>query len=365
MKMKCPHCGITGKAPSSPGGRLVRCPRCTELFLLPELEEAVPSIPSSDLFAAEEVDVLSSLNEEEGQDDDYRRSESEQKDHPDHDEEDILADDSWLAGDFSDEGDVVEPEALSGLSAEEVPGGPDLFAEEINRTEEAISPDGEDEISDWSEEFDFGSEQGLESPGELKEERDDPEAASAGGGEPEELAFAEAFGEELTESFDYQELTDEMADIDENTAGLIGEESGGIENSSDYPDLSEDQVTWRDEQPEVLESADAALDEKEVVVDEEVIQEDLHEMLATTCVACDNKVGEDELYCPDCLKKKEGDTLLTPSADDDSAGSTQTEQQGKEKSFAFGKIAKWGGVVVASLVIIGLLLFLSVRMGWV
>jgi hypothetical protein len=348
MKIKCPHCGISGKAPSSPGSRLVRCPRCTELFLLPELEEAVPSILSSDLFAAEEVDVLSSLNEEEGQDDDYRRSESDQKDHLDHDEEDI-----------------VEPDALSDLSEEEVPGGPDLFAEEISRTEDTISPDGDDEISDWTEDFDLGSEQGREDPGDDKEERGDQEVASAEVSESEESAFAEAFGEELTESFDYQELTDEMADIDENIAGPIDEESGGIGNSSDYPDFSENQVTWRDEQPEVLASADAALDKKEVVVEEEAIQEDLHEMLATTCVSCDNKVGEDEQYCPDCMEKKEGETRLTPSVDDAAAGANQTEQQGKEKSFALGKIAKWGGGVVVSLVLIGLLLFLSVRMGWV
>jgi len=366
MKMKCPHCGIRGKAPSSPGGRLVRCPRCTELFLLPELEETPPSMPSPDLFASEEVDILSSLNEEEGPDDDHSPLESGEKDQVNHDEEDILADDSWLAGDFSDEVEVAEVDVLSDLFEEDVLEDPGLLTELTDQPGEAISSGVDDEISDWTEDFNLGSEQGLEDPGELKEALDDQEAASAEVSESGELVFAETFGEELTEPFDHQEITDEMVGMAEGTADFIDEEGGEVEKSSDYPDFSEDQVTWRDEQPEVPENGDAAPGETEVVVDEEAIQEDLNEMLATTCVACDNKVGEDELYCPDCQKKKEKDTLPTASVDDGSAGATQKEQQGKEKSSsALGRIAKLGGVAVVSLVLTGLLLYLSVRMGWV
>lgn len=56
MKMKCPHCGVSGKADESLSGLRVRCPKCKEIFLVPIFEEerVVEEVVESRLLADDE-----------------------------------------------------------------------------------------------------------------------------------------------------------------------------------------------------------------------------------------------------------------------------------------------------------------------
>lgn len=43
MKMKCPHCGVSGNADASLSGRRVKCPKCSNIFLVPRPGNPLPS----------------------------------------------------------------------------------------------------------------------------------------------------------------------------------------------------------------------------------------------------------------------------------------------------------------------------------
>ena len=68
MKMKCPHCGVSGRADASLSGKKVKCPKCDRLFLVPivdtmaepletEVEESLGAAISSDSAIEEEPAV--------------------------------------------------------------------------------------------------------------------------------------------------------------------------------------------------------------------------------------------------------------------------------------------------------------------
>lgn len=43
MKMKCPHCGVSGSADASLSGRRVKCPKCSNIFLVPHRGNSLSS----------------------------------------------------------------------------------------------------------------------------------------------------------------------------------------------------------------------------------------------------------------------------------------------------------------------------------
>ncbi len=337
MRMKCPHCGISGRAASATGGRLVRCPRCTELFLLPEVEVIPQAMPSSDLFVADDVDLTSVPGEEEGQEDTDTRHETLEQEQSAPVEEEILVDASWLAEEFSDAAALAEPDTVLNLSEKDGLEDSDILADERELTEPVSSSESTDGLPDWNQDFDLETE---------PEQEVDVAGAEVDGSE--ELAFDETFGEELAESFEHQEITDGISGMAEGGGGLLAEESDETEKSSNFPDFSDNEVTWKEDQPELDPVASPQ-------PSEEAIQEELDEMLATTCVACDNKVDDDELYCPDCMKKKEADRDVSVSVDDDSTAAAESAKQknGSKKAL----LVRVGVMGVVLLGLIGFLLY--------
>jgi hypothetical protein len=59
MKMKCPHCGVSGNADASLSGRRVKCPKCRNIFLVPHPRTPLPSTLFWGDDQTEEVDTIS------------------------------------------------------------------------------------------------------------------------------------------------------------------------------------------------------------------------------------------------------------------------------------------------------------------
>ncbi len=355
MKLKCPHCGVSGTAASLTGDRLVRCPRCAELFLLPEAEEPRQAVSAADLFQSDAAVLSSSLSENDGQPERENLYDPVEQEPGDPAEEDLLADESWLTEDSSDDPVAADPDWLSDPSEGEGPENLEIHAGEIDPVETAGSPVRSEAPFAWTDEFAFDtapapedSESGMSGilDDDLKAaEEDDEDGGSA------ELAFEETFDEELAASSDYQDSSDTGNSKAKDFGGSFDEEDAAAVKNSKYPDFTEHQVSWQEEQQaqQVADDVDVAASQPS----EEAIQQELDEMLATTCVACDNRVGEDEIYCPDCLKKKAAGTGSSAALAADAAAA----QSGNRKK------ALWVGTGVLAVVLIGLTGFLLFQWG--
>ncbi len=302
MRLKCPHCGISGKASPLTAGRLVRCPRCTELFLLPEVEEPPQAPPFAELFGIDTAVLPPTLVEDGGQEDRGNVYEPGEQESGEPVEENLLADESWLTEEFQDDPVSADLEDIHDVNSEVTDGNL-----------------GKDEIE-----------------------------------ESEELLFDETFGEELAESFKYQDITDTISSSDTDSGGFLDEEDPELVEKSNYPDFTDTKVSWKEEQlePETAgaesfheQKAEQIPDDEDVFSSQpsgEAIQQDPDEVLVTTCVACDNQVAEDELYCPDCLKKKAAGTNPSAALTDDGACCCQigeTEKDSLGRDWAVGRCA--------------------------
>lgn len=387
MKMKCPHCGVSGDAPQVPINRLVKCPRCTEIFLIPEVAERSEPLPSQEPFQSQESGSASSREEPIFDEQDMFGSFAEEFRTPESTidkmvfPDDRPEDDEQIELDFPDEIPVEESPDLLGDELEEPPpvfatgerepvGSVDAeqikldIAAEIDAeeaTDELDIPIGEGDSTDlveWTQQFDELTEplatEGTESTGET---------------ERKEEVISEEF-------FNFDE-TSEADTLDIDTPGSDSSSDASVKDSPDYPDFSEGKITWtKEEGEETLES-----DNQPVVQPaEDEIQAELKELLTTTCAACDNTVEGDALYCQECIKKRGSDEEATASEDapEEASAESQLDESpvpdAKKKieipsyslgnEFAVGATLKeafiltrgakgaiWGGIVVMYLVI--------------
>jgi hypothetical protein len=400
MKMKCPHCGVSGDAPQLPSNRLLKCPRCTEIFLLPEtdavpeppvfLEEEVSLEPEPPVFPEEEVSLepeQSVFPEEEVS------LEPEQPVFPEEEaslepvppvspvdqqsaEEDILGGfgDSEPLSDSPFDTPVFPDEAAG------VPAGESLGSETLDMagdTAEEIMQDIASEIDaeDTSEGLRIPMEDEPVDPAEWTQQFDEatePLTAGDGAVEDDTEGKEEVIGEEFFE-FDNASQEDFLEIDTPESEPSSGESTDELQ---EYPDFSEEKITWKQEEDEqTLE-----IDEESVAQPgEDEIQADLKELLTTTCIACDNKVEGDSLYCQDCIDKRGNDAESVVSAGAAAvAAAAQPEDSpqrtGKKKKeipayslgseFSVGAVLKeasiltrgakgaiWGGLIVMYLVV--------------
>lgn len=310
MRLKCPHCGISGQAPVIPAGRLVRCPRCTELFLLPEADEFRQVFAGSSGVDA----AVSPVSPSSPAVDDVQEDGADAFDPDGHElgesfDEDMLADESWLADEFP-----ADPEK------------------------------GDDDRAGLAD-------------GNLETEEIE---------ESEELSFDETFGEEAAASFADEDVADTLSSSDMDFAASLDDQDTETVKKSNYPDFNDHQVNWKEEQPEPEtaeggtfqeQKAEQATDGEEACSlqpSEDAIQQELDEMLATTCVACDSRVAEDELYCPDCLRKKAAAPNASAAVQDHGASAAKS---GKKKK------ALWLGIGLLGIILITLVVLLLFQWG--
>ena len=57
MRIKCPHCGVSGNADRSQSGRKVACPKCRTIFLVPHPGTTLSSPRRSDAEHASEAET--------------------------------------------------------------------------------------------------------------------------------------------------------------------------------------------------------------------------------------------------------------------------------------------------------------------
>lgn len=381
MKMKCPHCGVSGKADVALSGRKVKCPKCTNFFLVPVIAEITP-VTESDLpdpAVSSEDSVPDLLSGKDGQpvisEESFPDSET---DGVEDEAKEVEADSSDLSEEEEpDVADKVEQRTDEASSRLEDTGN--LSSASNEEQEQELTPVGEDiEANETDEEI---TPVQIDSP-----ENDD----SAG------------FFDDLSDGIDNTEITEEDLLPEENAAPLVEEDelepaeqdvlvetSGAKED--EFSHFSDDEVAWEDDKEKVSAESEAVSDLPEVAEQElhAELEAELEAMLAGTCSVCgktidnENVFNEDgHLYCGDCFNKDNG---LTPEAEDGEGTSLATDLRDhpgeaaddgivrKIPSFSFDgdfsavtvlkeawrmtkgiKGSIWGGIVVMLLILFGL-----------
>ena len=192
----------------------------------------------------------------------------------------------------SDGAEQIMLDIAAEIDADETAGGLDI----------ELTPSDSESTDSWSQQFDEGEQV--------------PDTGSVGA-EAGEEGKEDIIGEEFFE-FDAPSPDDFLDIADSETAppesGATEQAGAAVEQSPDhqeYPDFSEDKVTWKQEGADSAAGdgpgADESIELDETPIPqpgEEKIQAELDELLTNPCLACDNMVEGDELYCPECIAKR-------------------------------------------------------------
>jgi uncharacterized Zn finger protein (UPF0148 family) len=339
MRMKCPHCGVSGRADASLSGKKVKCPKCSRFFLIPvvgSVEELVEDVETKideplapgdsiapviedepEIVARPEQDEPAASDQEDVADAGLAEQEGESAEieewTEDSPESPVVAEDIELdagteegtEGDPGEEvfpydsGDETEPMAEELESEPELTEEPDPDeqeyeldfpeedpAEELQEVlEENVIPEGDDSpVAETEEEF---SSEVLEDPAEEQQDEGDQEDAL-----PEDV-FADQGHESVPEAADT-------------------EKDGVAIRDDEFPDLSNEGIDWEEEQgPELGDDVD---EQEEIAAEtaEEELRAELEAMLAGTCSACGKTVDNEESFnedgriiCADCFSDNE------------------------------------------------------------
>jgi len=368
MKMKCPHCGISGSAEESLGGRKVKCPKCTNIFLVPSLINAGA--------AEESLEYLqpNAINLRDNQEEDRDKSALEADDGAEG-EVDVITE----VPEDTDKNADVSPETVAEEGTDEAAPEPE---DAIDRESEGVLAQGSGkevpdlELAAWVDE-EGGSVDGRETEPEDAQKENLAETGQ------EDAALSPK--ERLVDTS--LVLADDHAEPSEETDK---EEGAAVEQ--DFPDFTEEAVDWEDDEaggnsegeqhavPNERESSGAPEDAAEMV--EEELQAELEAMLAGTCSVCGKSIESDDgfndnnsLYCRDCFQRDglfSGDALESETV---SEGDDASETPGKKrktpsytlgKEFGVGAVLKeawvmtkgvkgsiWGGIFLMFLILFG------------
>ncbi len=381
MKMICPHCGVKGSAADSLLGKRVKCPKCTEIFVISSevvqpilLEDAElqqvddPVDTRMDIPSEEEVDdVFSKLLGDGATSSEAVEQETEVADlvaaQLDEQEDEVIA----ALSDIEQ-----EPASYNEWLGEEETGDETLtviedFPEETHALEEQI-------ILEDSNDIDRAGEESI-----LDAQVDDTTIAE-GTGEQWEQKRAEMPDEDHTEVLAFE---DELENI----------------SAKNLPDSDEETVTeenlWGGEEAEDDDRDQAELEDMDGVeksrVDDDEAEEIDEGVVVQKCSACGEYVDHDakheygsHVYCEKCVptelkKGNDGMQYQAVSAGTGAglgvlSGAAVTKEEGRnapseavlgrftiatliKDAYHYSKGAKgsiWAGVIVMYLVLIGL-----------
>ncbi len=308
MKMKCPHCGVSGSADRSLFGQKVKCPKCTNIFLVPELlTEAVSAqetteSPREDQITEPESEAALPLDDEVEQVDELAGQEKE-----------VAIDPVEEPASFEDDFDQ-EPSPTETLDEFS-----DL-AQEDEIAEESVAEEALDIFSDEEEVTDSAEDEDLE--------EDDNEDIS----EEMDLLFSDD-SEEVVEETDAEEVdlfADELEDgeADEDTELSDTSESEDIDlfadDSESLPETDHDEAL-----SEALEEDSSGEEEAVEVIDEtEEDSEDLSMFLDDIEDTEDDRGEPAETVAENVEEELQAelDMMLVGTAESETSGSESTAE---------------------------------------
>ena len=409
MRMKCPHCGVSGNADASLSGRKVKCPKCSRFFLVPVIDKVAGTVSTEIEEPLAPGDPIDSVIEKVPGDDETSLSAEEVLGDSDSAEQEETAELEGQKTDleeyppvYDDIDDADQPEVETD-GEPEIESGTEVLSDDPGREDTELMDDesGPDlELADEQDldeqEFEFDFPEDEEPAHELQDlseeplfpEGDDDNEGDFSAEEAFEDAFEELQAREARSSEDtLPEGLFEEQELGVSPATVDGVKEESVVRDDEFPDLSNEGIDWEEEREQLPGDSDEEQDIAAETVEEE-LRAELEAMLAGTCSACGRTVDKEETFnedgrviCSDCFsgKEKAGFSAATDGAVGERAQGLRSEAVPVQKagkkipSFSYSgdfsvirvlkeawkmtsglKGAVWAGILVMMLILFGL-----------